>query len=646
MHLREFPLRSSCWAAPLIVLVAGACQRAMPPAPAAPAAPASPDAPSEPARVPGSFADNPILYFVMTDRFVNGDPGNDHSYGRSREPVARDDVGTFHGGDLRGLTRKLDDGWFDALGVNALWITAPYEQIHGWVVGGDKQFKHYAYHGYYALDYTLLDQNMGTPDDLRALVAAAHGRGIRILFDVVMNHPGYLDITTARQLHIPVLWPDADKATLTDYHTYIDYNNFKFGDWWGRAWVRAGLPGYKDGGQDELTRQLAYLPDFRTESTEAVTLPVFLRNKPDTRARDLPNTTVRGYLIAWLTDWVRNYGIDGFRCDTVKHVEPEAWTELKRAATAALAGWKAEHARDEARGKVDDPRDATRGGVNGPALPGQRGRESPLSIDRRDATRGGVNGPALPVLRGRESPLVIDGAAFWMVGEFWGHGPERGPLHDAGFDAMINFEFQDQVKGMIGKPDAPERIDALFARYAALQHGKPVQMLNYLSSHDTELFDRSHLIEAGTALLLAPGAAQVYYGDETARPPGLAPSSDPQQATRSDMNWDHVDEAVLRHWRALGAFRARHVAIAHGVHARLAASPYVLSRVDGPGANDDRVVVALDAPAGASIPVAPVFADGTALRDGYTGARYVVRGGAVVIAGAGRAVLLERIAAR
>jgi alpha-amylase len=602
MHLRdEIPLRSSHWAAALVVFAASACHGAMPPAPAAPATAASRDAPSEPARAPGSFADNPIIYFVMTDRFVNGDPGNDHSYGRSREPAAQDDVATFHGGDLRGLTRKVNDGWFDALGVNALWITAPYEQIHGWVVGGDKAFKHYAYHGYYALDYTLLDQNMGTPDDLRALVAAAHGRGIRILFDVVMNHPGYLDITTARQLHIPVLWPDADKATLTDYHTYIDYNNFKFGEWWGRAWVRAGLPGYKDGGQDELTKQLAYLPDFRTESTEAVTLPVFLRNKPDTRARDLPNTTVRGYLIAWLTDWVRTYGIDGFRCDTVKHVEPAAWTELERAAAAALAQWKAEHAHDEARGKIGDDR-------------------------------------------------------FWMVGELWGHGPDRGPLHDAGFDAMINFEFQDQVKGAIGKPEA---LEALFARYAAMQHGKPAQMLNYISSHDTELFDRSHLIEAGTALLLAPGAVQVYYGDETARPPGFAPSSDPQQATRSDMNWDHIDDAVLRHWRALGSFRARHVAIAHGVHARLAASPYVFSRVersetggkaprgiDGPGTNDDRVVVALDVPAGASIPVAPVFPDGTALRDGATGTTYVVRGGAVVVAGGGRAVLLERIASR
>jgi len=353
--------------------------------------------------------------------------------------------------------------------------------------------------------------------------------------------------------------------------------------------VRAGLPGYLDGGSDELTKQLAYLPDFRTESKEAVTLPLFLRHKHDTRAVDLPNTTVRGYLIAWLTDWVRRYGIDGFRCDTVKHVEPEAWAELKRAATAALAEWKAAHP----QGKIDD-------------------------------------------------------APFWMVGEFWGHGPARGPLHDAGFDAMLNFEFQERAAQAIAGGAAA--LDALFTEYAALQHGKPAQMLSYVSSHDTELFDRAHLIEAGNVLLLAPGGVQIFYGDETARPPGIAPATDRQQATRSDMNWDHVDEAVLAHWRALGSFRARHVALARGGHTRLLARPYVFGRVDAPRGDrvddrvDDRVIVALDVPAGTTLPVAPVFPDGQALRDAYSGTGYVVRGGSIRIAAAGRAVLLERVA--
>ena len=284
-----------------------------------------------------SFADNPIVYFLITDRFANGNPGNDQSYGRSRD--GETEAGTFHGGDLAGVTQKLKAGWFKALGVNAIWITAPYEQIHGWVVGGNQEFKHYAYHGYYALDYTVLDKNMGTPEELRELVDTAHAQGIRILFDIVLNHPGYLDIQTAKDLKVDVLWPDWEKDAnlLRNYHNYIDYNSEKFGDWWGRPWVRAGLPGYIDGGRDDLSMQLAYLPDFRSESTEAVKLPKFLKEKADTKAVDLPNTTVRGYLVKWLTDWVREFGIDGFRCDTVKHVEHEFWRYFAQTIRRRLA---------------------------------------------------------------------------------------------------------------------------------------------------------------------------------------------------------------------------------------------------------------------------------------------------------------------
>jgi alpha-amylase len=170
-------------------------------------------------------------------------------------------------------------------------------------------------------------------------------------------------------------------------------------------------------------------------------------------------------------------------------------------------------------------------------------------------------------------------------------------------------------------------------------------MLNYISSHDTSLFDRARLRQAGTALLLAPGGVQIYYGDETARPPGIAPATDPQQATRSDMNWDKVDQAVLAHFRALGTFRARHVAIARGAHARIAQRPYVFSRIDAE--RDDRVVVALDVPAGAAIPLGGVFRDGEALRDGYTGATHTVqRGGVITVAAASPVVLLERADAR
>ena len=131
---------------------------------------------------------NANMYFVLTDRFYNGDTSNDESYHRHRT-AGGSDVGTFHGGDIKGLTEKLD--YLDNLGVNAIWITAPYEQMHGWTGGKNDAFAHYAFHGYYTLDWTFMDRNMGTIDDMRQFVTEAHKRGIRVVMDIVLNHTGY-----------------------------------------------------------------------------------------------------------------------------------------------------------------------------------------------------------------------------------------------------------------------------------------------------------------------------------------------------------------------------------------------------------------------------------------------------------------------
>ena len=541
----------------------------------APVAPAA-----QPVSQPGSFADNPIVYFVMTDRFYNGNPANDRSYGR--QPDGDKEIGTFHGGDLAGLTAKLEEGYFQKLGVNAIWITAPYEQIYGWVVGGDKAFKHYPYHGYYALDFTVLDKNMGTEKDLEKFVDTAHAQGIRVLFDIVMNHPGYADHQSLARLGVEVLWDGWEQAVPKDYHSFINYNDFDFTKWWGPDWVRAGLPGYQEGNNaDDREKQLAFLPDFKTESTKAVSLPHFLANKPDTRAKNLPNHTVRQYLIAWLTDWVRRFGIDGFRCDTAKHVEFESWAALKEAGTAALREWKA-------------------------ANPGK----------------------------------AIDDAPFWMTGEVFPHGVERDAYFDNGFDNIINFDFQHSAMMRL---DDWQKIDEVYADYAAKISGDPsFNVLSYLSSHDTMLFPRERLMAGGTALLLAPGGVQIFYGDETARPVGATPSSDPQQGTRSFMNWETIDKDLLGHWQTIGTFRQRHVALAKGTHQKLADAPYTFARVHG----DDRVVVAVGASGAARIRVAGIFEDGTAVHDAYSGARAVVTGGQVTItAHQNGVVLLERLQA-
>ncbi len=130
---------------------------------------------------------------------------------------------------------------------------------------------------------------------------------------------------------------------------------------------------------------------------------------------------------------------------------------------------------------------------------------------------------------------------------------------------------------------------------------------------------------------------QIYYGDETARPPGPVPASDQQQATRSDMNWAAPDAETLEHWRTLGQFRNRHVALARGAHTKLADAPYTFSRVTG----NDKVVVALGVSgAPAVLKVGAVFANGTALRDAYSGESVKVEGGDVVLKPHARGIVL------
>ncbi len=109
--------------------------------------------------------DNATVYFLLTDRFKNGDTSNDGAYDRVKT-VAGDSRATFHGGDFKGITDKINDGYFNDLGVNAIWMTAPYEQLHGYILGDG--FAHYSYHGYYVTDYT-------EPDASRARHTYNHG---------------------------------------------------------------------------------------------------------------------------------------------------------------------------------------------------------------------------------------------------------------------------------------------------------------------------------------------------------------------------------------------------------------------------------------------------------------------------------------
>src|SRR6478672_6768936 len=125
------------------------------------------------------------VYFLMTDRFNNGDKSNDHTFNRNKETGK---LRGFEGGDIRGVIQKLDDGYFEKLGINAIWMTPIVEQIHDGVDEGTGFT--YGFHGYWTRDWTSLDPSFGTKKDLAELVQKAHAKGIRILLDAVINHTG------------------------------------------------------------------------------------------------------------------------------------------------------------------------------------------------------------------------------------------------------------------------------------------------------------------------------------------------------------------------------------------------------------------------------------------------------------------------
>lgn len=315
--------------------------------------------------------DNVNAYFVLTDRFYNGDTTNDHSYSRANNSSnsAVPDVATFHGGDLKGLTAKLD--YFDKLGVNAIWITAPYEQIHGWVGGKNGAFPHYAFHGYYTLDWTALDQNMGTLDELRTFVNACHSKGIRVIMDIVMNHVGYNNTADMVTYSYGYTEHTADWIGTTDglwvaNDTVLWDNSYWDSKWFG-PWIRSF--GYETG--SEYGGSCGGLPDVKTELESTVGMaPVLVTKWNEDSASVKANyynpsvsnvdwngwsgdyRTDKGvapaiYQEVWLSAWVREFGIDGFRCDTAKHVEPKRWGELKVACTAALEAWRNDSSKDK-----------------------------------------------------------------------------------------------------------------------------------------------------------------------------------------------------------------------------------------------------------------------------------------------------------
>lgn len=519
------------------------------------------------------------VYFVITDRFANGDKQNDINYGRCVDYGSEQlNAATFHGGDFSGMLAKARDGYFRELGVDVVWMTDVYEQIHGWMSGSGSinDFPHYGYHGYYPLDYTQIDKNYGTVEEFRALVDELHSEGIRVMLGANLNNPGYPTLLDAVQLGFADVGLTEQEAV--EHIRSWSYDDFyaerlSWNGWYDRGWLRMPDEGWNEANPLEAT--LFGMPDYKDENTEAVAIPDFLKRKwsaegdsndrwvnPSSRhLRCDREWSPSEYLIAWIAAWVEEFGIDGFRCDIVENVHTYRWRELNEACNRALDKWRAKHTESIASAWRDP---------------------------------------------------------FYMTGDFdCATIDYRKEYAEAGFHSLVNFYFPKR-----GDLDAIVYTWQAYAD-ALAQHADwhPFSYLNNSYHRDSA---EDNMMACATTLLLSPGVVQLFYGDETGR--GLSDARfnvDSDQAFRSDMNWESVDNALLEHYRKLGTIRRAHPAI--GIGAQTTIDVHTCYRCH----NDDEVIIRVAPVAGQPIRVAPFYSDDTELVELYSGQRVVVEQGTV-----------------
>ena len=266
-------------------------------------------------------ASNSQIYFVMTDRFANGDPSNDEA-GLTGFPAITGydptDIGYFHGGDFKGLTSKLD--YIQGLGFNSIWITPPVKNRY---VQGDSA----AYHGYWGLDFTTIDPHLGTEEDFKNFVTEAHKRDIKVIVDIVINHTG--DIIKYKG----------------DVYSYSDMASYPYKDCNGKKFDvnkyigKANFP--------KLCANKSFpVPPIVSDKYKNIKAPAFLNdltnyhNRGDSTFSGESSTfgdffglddvftekpaVVAGWTKVW-QEWITKFDIDGYRIDTAKHVNPEFW---------------------------------------------------------------------------------------------------------------------------------------------------------------------------------------------------------------------------------------------------------------------------------------------------------------------------------
>jgi glycosidase len=268
------------------------------------------------------------FYFVMADRFANGSAANDTA-GITGGPLASGfdptHKGFYHGGDLAGLTQKLD--YINGMGTTAIWLTPSFKNRPVQGTGANTSA---GYHGYWITDFTQVDPHFGTNAELSSFVNAAHARGMKVFFDIITNHTAdVIDYEEKQYAYI-------SKAT----QPYRDADGNVFDD---RDYVNSA-----DFPELDAETSFPYTPFFNSATDATVKVPAWLNDR--TLYHNRGDSTFSGEnslygdffglddlfteqpaVVDGMTDiykaWV-DFGIDGFRIDTVKHVNTEFWQQF------------------------------------------------------------------------------------------------------------------------------------------------------------------------------------------------------------------------------------------------------------------------------------------------------------------------------
>jgi pullulanase-type alpha-1,6-glucosidase len=268
------------------------------------------------------------FYFVMADRFANGDPANDTgglTGDRLTTGLDATDKGFFHGGDVQGLSDRLD--YIAGLGTTAIWLTPSFKNRPVQGTGADASA---GYHGYWVTDFTQIDPHFGTNAELEAFIDRAHDRGIKVFFDIITNHTAdVIDYSEQQYGYVSKEQEPYRDATGAEF----DDRDFAGGDEFPALDAETSFP---------------YTPTFRTEADRTVKVPGWLNdptnyhNRGDSTFAGESSTygdfvglddlfTEKPQVVEGMTDiyetWV-DLGIDGFRIDTAKHVNMEFWQQF------------------------------------------------------------------------------------------------------------------------------------------------------------------------------------------------------------------------------------------------------------------------------------------------------------------------------